>query len=374
MSSRPADLQDNVCQLIDALNCGAALIERDGLLSHANPRFCEMVGRPLDKLVGRDVRTFYNSPEAQQLVAERLANFTEPFEGELLLPRADGHDLPVIVSGRGVGGGDAGPIRRLVTFIDISQQKKAEARATDLYEEMAALSDTVLAQAMDLKDYSRTLEERVRQRTAELLEAHMQAIYMLAVASEAKDSYTGTHVRRIQYYTEALARALGLDEEVAREYGYSAILHDVGKMTVPDRILKKPAPLTDDERRIMNEHAAAGERILSKSAFFAAARQIARGHHENWDGSGYPDGLAGSAIPLCARIVHLADVFDALISRRPYKDAWSLRDAVEAIDQGSGTQFDPAVVHAFHTLVESGEIERILRENVPDEEPELASD
>lgn len=177
---------------------------------------------------------------------------------------------------------------------------------------------------------------------------------MLAVASEAKDADTGAHVRRIERYAEAMARELGLPESEVERIGYSAILHDVGKMQVPDEILKKPGSLTDDERDEIQQHTLVGERILSRLAFFDEARRIARSHHENWDGSGYPDGLAGEAIPLSARIVRLVDVYDGLTSRRAYKEAWSPELSADYIRRGAGTLFDPKLVETFDILFERG--------------------
>jgi putative two-component system response regulator len=178
---------------------------------------------------------------------------------------------------------------------------------------------------------------------------------MLAVASEAKDADTGQHVRRIQAYAHALARRLGMGDDEAEEIGYSAVLHDVGKIHVPDEILKKPGSLNDDERRRMQEHTIVGERILGTGTFFVRARRIARSHHENWDGSGYPDALAGRAIPLEARIVHLADVYDALVHERVYKPAWSPDDAARAIRDARGWMFEPDLVDAFLDLHTQGQ-------------------
>src|SRR4029450_3315375 len=190
----------------------------------------------------------------------------------------------------------------------------------------------------------------VRQRTRELHEAHMEAIYMLAVAAEAKDLDTGKHVRRIERFTRLLAERIGLPTAESEAIGYSAILHDIGKIHVPDRILSKPGPLDDDERATMQQHTLAGERILSNTSFFDRARRIARSHHENWDGSGYPDRLAGESIPLEARIVHVADVYAALPTERVYKQPWTPERAVEAILGERGRMFAPDVIDAFGAL------------------------
>jgi putative two-component system response regulator len=225
--------------------------------------------------------------------------------------------------------------------------QEAERSIKEQYEIIAKLSNTVMNSAMDLKDYSKVLEQRVRERTRELEEAQTDTIFMLAVASEAKDDDTGQHVRRIQQLTTSLAREIGFDDEQAGAVGHAAILHDIGKIHVPDQILKKPGRLDPDEMSTMQQHTVVGERILGDKPFFGTARRIARSHHENFDGSGYPDAARGQAIPIEARIVHLADVYDALISPRVYKAAWTPRQAGEFIVEASGQMFDPELVRAF---------------------------
>jgi putative nucleotidyltransferase with HDIG domain len=225
--------------------------------------------------------------------------------------------------------------------------QEAERSMKEQYDIIAKLSNTVMNSAMDLKDYSKELERRVRERTAELHEAQVDTIYMLAVASEAKDQDTGDHLRRIYRHAKALAEELGIDDDEADALASAGVLHDVGKMHVPDHILKKPGALTADEMKTMQGHTVWGERILGEKPFFAAARRIARSHHENWDGSGYPDATRGEAIPIEARIIHLADVYDALLSPRVYKAAWTPREAAEFIVEASGQMFDPELVRVF---------------------------
>lgn len=343
-----------IIELLDAINCGALLVDRTGVIEHANERLCHMLGRHRGHVVGRRAESLYNETDAAEKLRRRLSNFDEPYEGEFFLPSVDGKKLAVIMSGKPLGKSPPLSDHMLITVINISGQKAAESQAHEEFEVISRLSDTVIAQALELKRYNERLEEKVRERTLELNEANMEAIYMLAVASEAKDADTGAHVRRIQHYTHILARQLGLSEAIAERLGYSAILHDVGKMVVPDHILKKPGPLDTGERQAMQLHCIAGERILSKKPFFEIARQVARSHHENWDGSGYPDGLAAEAIPLAARIVHLADIYDALTSERVYKPSWTPAAATEHILKGGGTQFDPNVVEAFRSLHEAG--------------------
>ncbi len=351
------DALQPIIELLDVLQCGAMLIDRGGRIVHANRRLCQLAQRASAEVNGRRLHEFYSRQQDRAFLEQALADFSSAVEQEFYLPLPDGTRLPVVVCGRPLGRSPPLSDHHVVTVIDISRQKRTEQELHERCRDIARLSDTVLEQALALKDYARTLEQRVRERTRELHEANMEAICMLAVASETRDADTGAHVRRIRYLAGALARELGLPEDEAERIGYSAILHDVGKMQVSDYILRKPLPLTDAERTEMRRHTIAGEHILSRRPFFELARQIARSHHENWDGSGYPDGLKGPQIPLAARIVRLADVYDALISERPYKPAWEPARAAEAIRQGRGTLFDPAVVDAFQRLFEAGRLD-----------------
>ncbi len=345
-------------ELLDALHCGALLLAADDSVVHANPRVCEMLGRSAGAVIGRRLPDLYDDPQDRVRLSETLHDASAR-EHEFYLPLPDSGRLSVVMSVRPPPVNSPLAGSRVVTAIDLSKLKAAEEQLREQYRQIAGLSDVVLEQALELKHYSKNLEKQVRQRTRELHDANMDAIYMLAVASEAKDEDTGAHVLRISNYSSALARVIGYSELEAERIGYSAILHDVGKIQVPDEILKKPGELTAEERRIMQVHTTAGERILSDRPFFEIARQIARSHQENWDGSGYPDGRRGLDIPLPARIVRLADVFDALSSRRVYKDAWPLERVIDAILTGREREFDPDLVDAFRQLHDSGEWESL---------------
>lgn len=194
-----------------------------------------------------------------------------------------------------------------------------------------------------------------------LKEAGLEAIYMLSMAAEAKDEVTGSHVRRVQHYSEALARRLGFPEAAIEEIGYSSMMHDIGKMHVPDAILQKAGPLTHEEWEHMVKHARNGVAILRGKPFYGSARDIAANHHEKWDGSGYPEGKKGEEIPLTARIVSVADVFDALTTRRPYKRAWSEEEALTELVRQRGTSFDPTVLDAFIELWNEGVVAQIRK-------------
>ncbi|MDP1906597.1 MAG: two-component system response regulator [Pseudomonadota bacterium] len=212
------------------------------------------------------------------------------------------------------------------------------------------------------------LEEEVARRMVENQIIQDVSIHALGCLAEMRDPETGNHIRRTQGYVEALARRLQghprfaavLSEQTIRQLARSAPLHDIGKVGIPDHILQKPGKLTPDEWVIMQTHARLGaeaiehaERDAAKPvAFLALAREIAHWHHEKWDGSGYPDGLAGEAIPVSARLMALADVFDALISARVYKAPMSLDQAYAIIVDGRGRHFDPDVVDAFIAIVD----------------------
>jgi PAS domain S-box-containing protein len=342
-------------RVLDALPCGASLVDRAGRIVFMNERFCDLSGRSREQAIGQFVWDLYSDPDVQQRVRGMLDKFDKTVESEFFVEREDGVRVPVISAAKPLIAGDGNtPTHRLVTVIDITRQKEA-------MEEVTALSDTVLNQAVDLKRQAEVLEEKVRERTAELHDANMEAIYMLAIASEARDEDTGTHVQRIHHYARALAMQLGLPRRDAERVGHSAILHDVGKIQIPDSVLKKPGRLTDEERSLMQQHTVVGESILSEKPFFAMAKQIARSHHENWDGSSYPDGLGEHQIPLPARIVHVVDVFDALRSPRVYKPAWSEEESLGNLADNAGRHFDPTIVQAFAELHGSGKLAEIDR-------------
>jgi len=203
------------------------------------------------------------------------------------------------------------------------------------------------------------LVQEIHTRAAKLKEANLDAIYSLAMAAEAKDDDTGDHVRRIQLYSIELSKKIGLSDERADEIGYSAIMHDVGKISVPDHILKKPGKLTGEEYQIIKQHSQMGWKILPDSLFFYTAKNIARAHHEKWNGKGYPDGLKEEEIKLEARIVAVADVFDALVNKRVYKRDWTIEEAIEEINKCSGSHFDPRLVDAWNELYKEGKLKQI---------------
>ena len=212
-------------------------------------------------------------------------------------------------------------------------------------------------------NYRKELEDEVIARTRELKralelikESSLDTIYRLSMAAEYKDKETGGHIKRMSLYSAAVARRMGLDERTVETILYAAPMHDLGKIGIPDYILKKPAQLAPQEWAIMKQNTVIGATILmgSDADFIRLGEIIAQCHHEKWDGSGYPSNLQGTEIPIAGRIAAIADVFDALTSKRPYKELFPVEHALAIIREGSGNYFDPDVVDAFFAI--QGEI------------------
>jgi putative two-component system response regulator len=250
-----------------------------------------------------------------------------------------------------------------IVFVTTQEEKSAraaalEAGATDFLgkpidpAEVKARIQTIVRyhQAQTrLGDQGAWLAAEVSAATAAYAEREEEIILRLAQAAEFRDGTTGLHIQRVAKYCRLIGEALGLAEDACRTLYLAAPMHDLGKIAIGDAILLKPGKLSPEERAVMEQHTAYGYRLLAggQSDLVRAAADIAWCHHERWDGSGYPRGLAGAEIPLFARIAAVADVFDALASERPYKKAWPAAQAKEHIAQNSGRHFDPACVSAF---------------------------
>lgn len=200
-----------------------------------------------------------------------------------------------------------------------------------------------------LNDQATGLTQKVADATRALLVREEEMIFRLSLALEYRDNDTGGHTLRVAAYSQVIAEKLGLSPAMCRALFLASPLHDVGKVAIPDAVLLKPGRLTAEEFTVIKSHSAIGERILGGSScdLIQLAAEIAGAHHERWDGSGYPHGLSGRLIPISARIVAIADVFDALTMERPYKSAMSLDQAFEYIENERSAHFDPTCVDAF---------------------------
>ena len=303
------------------------ITDTESIIQYVNPAFTHITGYAPDEVVGR-------KPSVQASSHTTLEHYRDIWSAVL----SQGWWRGEIINRRKSG-------EEWVANLSISQVKN-ESGETVAYVGIAT----------DITGMKRLQEE--------LREAGLEAIYMLSIACEAKDEATGNHVGRVQHYAHALALKLGLPTEQAEEIGYSSIMHDVGKIHVPDGILQKPGPLSTEEWTKMRRHPADGVRVLRYESFYETARQIAENHHERWDGKGYPHGKHGEDIPLAARIVTVADMFDALSTRRPYKEAWPVEDSIRELEGQKGRALDPAVVDAFVALHEDGTVAEI-RERFP---------
>jgi len=249
-----------------------------------------------------------------------------------------------------------------VIFITAKSEDKDERKGLELgavdYITKPINPSIVLARVhthLALYDQNMALENKVRERTDELNDTRLNIIHRLGRAAEFKDNETGLHVIRMSHYARLIAEALEYGEEWSELIFNAAPMHDIGKIGVPDHILLKPGKLDDKEWEIMREHPQFGAEIIGEheSEILKTSKVIAMTHHEKWDGSGYPLKLKGEEIPIEGRIIAIADVFDALTTERPYKKAWTVEDAVNLIDQDSGSHFDPSLVLLFHEVLPS---------------------
>ena len=312
----------------------------------------------LRQLVGRvadcETLTFTDPLEALAALETRSVDLMLV---DYVMPGIDGVEF--IRRARAMGRHATVPIVMVTTSDERAVTMQAlEAGATDfLTKPLEPLEFKVrLRNLLELRRAERRLAARaalldaeVADKTRELLEREREIIWRLSRATERRDTDTGDHIARMSRICGILARGLGFCEEEAQLVEIASQMHDVGKVGIPDEILFKPGPLTPDERRIMETHTDLGWTILegSKSRLLQLAANIAVAHHEKWDGTGYPKGAKGPEIPIEGRITALADVFDALMSVRPYKAAWPLDKARAFVVEGSGKHFDPACVAVF---------------------------
>lgn len=261
------------------------------------------------------------------------------------------------------------------SFSNSDQLEKYAKDLTEVYKSEKEKREELQATYQQLVKYAEDLNKNYLDLKAthqELQEAYLDTIHRLVLAAEYKDEDTGDHIVRMSRYSALIAAKLELPDSDVQNIRYAAPMHDVGKIGIPDSILMKPGKLTDEEFQTMKTHSIIGANILaySKAEVLKLAEQIAISHHEKWNGKGYPQGLAGDTIPLAARIVGLVDVFDALTSKRPYKDPFPVEVALDIIKKERGQHFDPEVVDVF--LENIDEIVKIKAEVNSEEDVNLS--
>jgi len=283
---------------------------------------------------------------------------------DVMMPKVDGFEIARRLKEDGET--ETIPVVMVTALKEVEDRVKAlEVGADDFLSKPVDRSELIATVNSQLKvkayndhmlNYQRELEAEVDKRTQQLRQAFeriktasLDTIYRLSRAAEYKDEETGDHIQRISHYSMTVGRRLGLNLEDTETILYASPMHDVGKIGIPEHILLKPGRLDPNEWEIMKQHTIIGAQILegSDAESIKQAEVIALTHHEKWDGTGYPKGLKGTEIPLIGRITAVADVFDALTSRRPYKEAFLLESALGIIKEGRGSHFDPEVVDAF---------------------------
>jgi ribonuclease P protein subunit RPR2 len=252
-----------------------------------------------------------------------------------------------------------------VSGADTSSLDELRAEVERLRAALAAREAQAADKEDQLQRYAADLRETFKEeraRAQELRDSYFATVRALTNAVEARDAYTGKHAERVAAYALEIGKAVGERWAGSPEIEFGFLLHDIGKVAVPDSILHKPEPLTAQERELIQQHPVTGWEIVRQVDFLGAASDVVRHHHERWDGDGYPDGLKGDKIPLTARVFAVADTLDALTTTRPYRPATPIGDARALIHEGRGTQFDPTVVDAFEAMPD--EVFERIREDI----------
>lgn len=308
------------------------------------------------------------TPDIDMLLVDAMMPGMDGFSlVERLRARPEGEDVPIIMVTALCGRSDrlraveAGandfitkPVDRTELRVRCASLLKMKEAQDALKQHRASLEQTVQERTKALRH---ALEE-VTEARRETYEAQLDTIQRLAIAAERRDEQTAAHIERVSHYCGLLASALGLSPDEVEIVRQGSRMHDVGKISIPDTILLKPGALTSEERRVMQEHTTIGAGVLSGSSspLLQAGEVIARSHHEWWNGNGYPAGLQGENIPLYGRICAVADVFDALTSKRPYKKAFPVAKAREILQAGRGIQFEPFVLNTFLEILSAEEV------------------
>lgn len=308
--------------------------------------------------IGIEVISFQNPLDALEYIKKERVDM---MLADYMMPELDGLELireALIIQAELI------PI--MVTAVSDNDELKLEAlnigaadfltKPVNLAEFKAKIKNfsKIIQLKLDLKDFNGKLQQEVNKATSDLLEREHEALRVISRLAEYRDPETGSHIARVAHYSKLLAQECGLDEREQDIIFFASPLHDVGKVAIRDDILLKPAKLEANEYEIMKTHSSIGYDILkeSKNPYLMAGAIIAKHHHEKYDGSGYHTGISGDEIHIYGRITAIADVFDALTSKRPYKKPWTFEDTVEFLKKESGKHFDPKLVELFIKNIE----------------------
>lgn len=308
--------------LLEEMSEGALTTSQDGLILFSNKRFAEMVNSPLNKVIGSNLQTWVDPEHRKVFESLMKIDSTAKHRGELSLVTKDGDRVPCYISIGKVSVGKEAAVFCLVAT-DLTEVKRIE--------EIVAVKKMALAALQASNELQESLEESIK---------------AIANTVESRDEYTAGHMRRVGQLAPAIARELGLSEETIHGIALAATIHDVGKISIPVEILTKPMKLSKIEFLMIQTHVEAGYDIIKNIKFPWPIALLILQHHERMDGSGYPQGLKGEEILPGSRIIAVADVIEAMASRRPYRAALGLDAALAEIKQGRGTLYDPAVVDA----------------------------
>jgi ribonuclease P protein subunit RPR2 len=346
LATAGATLLERACQALEAAE-GAILLEEDGLVPGPSWGLPGPGGRLGDRPGDRELA-------ADAAVSGRpLGAGSEAWCAMVVEGRAVGV-LALRRAVRPFAAGDLAVVELLATGAALATDRL---RFLRLWSRKLEQADAAHSQLLRYADDLRTTFSAERRRAEELREAlravelaYTATVRALASAVEAKDAYTGGHLARVTAYGTEACRALGGDLAATPGLEYAFLLHDLGKIGVPDAVLNKAGPLTDEEWALMREHPAIGLRILDGVPHMDVVRAVVYSHHERWDGAGYPEGLKDEQIPLAARVFAAVDAFDAITTDRPYRAAVSLEEALHRLREASGTQFAPDAVDAIHLV------------------------
>ncbi len=347
-------------RIFEASALGISITDLSGNFMDGNPAIEKMLGYALEEYRTLSVSDISHPDDLQenlQMLAEYLSGERNSFSIEKRVKRKDGSIVWGKLISTVVRDENGEPLFTIGMLEDITNRKQSEEKEKLIQSELQRLlldADQSRKAMLSVIEDQRITEKELKRITNDLLMAYDSTLQGWSNALELREHETAGHSRRVVSLTLKIARALGLEEEKLAHIERGALLHDIGKMGIPDNVLLKPGPLNDEEWVIMKKHPIYAYNLLSRIDFLEQAIDIPYSHHEHWDGSGYPQGLSGEDIPLAARIFAVVDIWDALGADRPYRQAWTQTKILNYIQEISGKQLDPKIVEVFLNIIETG--------------------